>query len=281
MPDTLAKIPAPPRKRKPITAEAAPLKKTVATKPKSKTVYPVITYACLQFNLEITPSDISLFREAVLRCIPDDAERTVFSNETVDEKGKKKNITRYPLVQFRVRDGYAAIWAMQDAVALAGKFAQEYKKHFAWRHKPYALKLMENTSQESNYPVRMFNPALTLRPVVYHLYYYIPFTNAGKNKNYDWIKNNQNLPDTAKTKKIEQLMTNHLCSFIHYADGFIPKQKIKLTILDKKLLEHVTFDGRKHMAYDIRYTVNLYLPDYIGLGNKCSHGFGWQRLEKA
>lgn len=281
MPTTLAKIPAPPRKRQPIAAEATPIKKAAAAAKPKKTVYPVITYTCLQFNLKITPSEISLFREAVLRCISDDAERAIFSNETADDKGRQKNIVRYPIVQFRVRDGYAVIWAMQDAVALVGKFVREYKKHFVWRHNPFALQVMDNASvQESNYPMRLFNPKLTIRPVVYHVYYYIPFTNAGKNKNFDWIKENKNLADTAKTRKIEELMTNHLCSFIHYAGGFIPKQKIKLTILDKKLLEHVTFDGRKHMAYDIRYTVNLYLPDFIGIGNKCSHGFGWQRLEK-
>jgi hypothetical protein len=279
MAQAIAKIPAPPRKRKPITTETTPLKKAVVGK--TKTTYPVITYTCLQFNLKITPSDIGLWREEVLKCIPDAQEREIFSNETKDANGRQRNIVRYPLVQFRVRDGYAVIWAMQGAVALVGKFVHQYKKNFTWRRKAYDLKVMDNAStQESNYPIRMFNSKLVIRPVVYRLNYYIPFTNAGKNKNYDWIKNNSNLPDTAKTKKIEELMTNHLCSVIHYAGGFIPKQKIKLTIIDKKLLEHVTFDGRKHLAYDIRYTVNLYLPDFIALGNKCSHGFGWQRLEK-
>ena len=60
----------------------------------------------------------------------------------------------------------------------------------------------------------------------------------------------------------------------------IPKQKIKLTILDKKLLEGVNFKGREHPAYEIRYTVNLNMPQFIAIGNKCSHGFGWQRQEE-
>ena len=273
----IAKTPAAPKTRKVKSVSITP---TVTAKPK-KTAYPVITYSCLQLNLKISASEISDFREAILRCIADDEERQVFSNETTDEHGKQKNIVQYPLVQYRVRNGYAVLWAMQGAVALVEKFMEAYKSNFTWRHKPYALSIMKDASVlGSNYPVRLFNPALAIRPVVYHLYYYIPYTNAGKNKNYDWIKNNQNLPDTAKTKKLEQLMTNHLCSFLHYAGGFIPKKKIKLTILDKKPLDHVTFDGRGHIAYDIRYTVNLYLPDYIGIGNKCSHGFGWQRLEK-
>ena len=271
-------------KRKRTSKKTIPLAASLpeAPPPRSKSIYPVINYTCLQFNLRLIPSEISLFRQEVLRCITDDADRVVFSNETTDANGKQKNIVHYPMVQFRVRDGFAAIWAMQNAVGLVARFVAKFKNSFLWQGKPFHLQVTDHASlPQGNYPIHLFNPKLVLKPVVYQLFYYLPFTNAGKNKNYDWIKENHNLPDVEKTHKIEQLLTNHLCSFIHYAGGFIPKQKIKLTIIDKKPLDNVSFDGRKHIAYNIRYTVNVYLPDFIGLGNKCSHGFGWQKLEQS
>lgn len=247
-------------------------------KTKQKTVYPKINSILIEFNLELQPWQIHDFREAILRCISNPDEKEVFSNERW-EKDSKKTIVRYPLVQFRTRNGHAAIWAMQGAVPLLHKFMEQYKKGFAWQGKKFPLLIAQLPIETKNYAVKIFNPKLRVNPVVYHLYYYIPFINGNKNRNYDWFKDNRNLPDIEKTRKLQELMTSHICSFIHYSGGFIPKEKIKLIILDKKLLENVSFEGREHAAYEIRYTVNVNLPDFIGIGNKCSHGFGWQRLE--
>lgn len=244
-----------------------------------KTIPPVITSLYVEFNLKLHESRIHFFREEVLACIPNKKEREIFSNETVDESGKQKNIMQYPMVQFRVRKGYATLWAMQAAVPAVEKFIHKYSANFKWRGQPFLLQTTKH-EKDNNYTVKVFNPALHLQPVVYRLYAYIPFTNSGSSKNYDWLKDNRNLPDVEKTKKMEQLLTNHLCSFIHYSGGFIDKKKIKLCILDKMPLQKIMFKGQEYAAYNLRYTVNLNLPDYIGVGNMCSHGFGWQRLEK-
>lgn len=244
-----------------------------------KAITPAVTTLYLQFNLQLHYSEISLFREAVLRCIPNQQEQEIFSNETIDKEGKKKNKFVYPLVQFRVRNGFAVLWAMQQAVPLVEKFLQQYSKQFKWGKRPFALQVQQR-EKENNYTVKLFNAKLRLQPVIYRLYAYIPFSNVGSTKNYTWLKENRNLPDVQKTKKMEQLLTNHLCSFIHFSGGFIPKEKIKLTILDKKPLSKIFYNGIEYAAFDLRYTVNLNLPDYIGLGNNPSHGFGWQRLEK-
>lgn len=253
--------------------------KTAATATKTKTTSPLVTSLFVQLNLPISYAQISLFREAVLRTIPNDDERAIFSNETVDKEGKRKNIFRYPQVQFRARKGYAVLWAVQAGVPLVEKFLQQYSRQFAWHNKPYLLQ-QQHFIKDNNFTIKTFNPKLRLQPVVYRLYAYLPFTNSGQTKNYTWLKENRNLPDIEKTEKLQQLMVNHLCSFIHYTGGYIDKKKIKLAILDKAPLTKVFFNDIEYAAFDIRYTVNLTLPDYLGLGNICSHGFGWQRLEK-
>ncbi len=244
-----------------------------------KTISPVITSLYVEFNLKLHESQIHLFREEILACIPNKKEKEIFRNETTDETGRQKNIMQYPLVQFRVRKGYAVLWALQAGVPAVEKFIHKYSGHFKWRGQPFLLKVV-NREKENKTEVKVFNPALQMQLVVYRLYAYIPFTNSGSSKNYDWLKENRNLPDIEKTKKMEQLLTNHLCSFIHYSSGFIDKKKIKLCILDKTPLQKIMFKGQEYAAYNLRYTVNLNLPDYIGLGNMHSHGFGWQRLER-
>lgn len=255
------------------------MKANVLASATAKTVNPLVTTLYVQFNLPLNYGQISLFREEVLRCIPNDGEREVFSNETTDAAGRQKNMFRYPAIQFRVRNGLAVLWAMQNGVPLLEKFLQQYSRTFTWLHKPFNLQQVQHI-KDNNYPVKAFNPKMRLLPVVYRLHTYLPFTNAGPTKNYTWLKENRNLPDTEKTKKIEQLLVNHICSFIHFGGGYIDKKKIKLVILDKVPLTKVFYNNIEYAAFDIRYTVNLNLPDYIGLGNICSHGFGWQRLEK-
>lgn len=249
-----------------------------ATTPKTKTTYPVINTVLIEFSLMLRPDELHDFREAVLNCIPLPEEREIFSNENW-ESGSKKTIVRYPMVQFRQRNGHAAIWAMQTAIPVLYKFIHQYKQNFTWRNKKFQLHIAQLPIEENNFRIDIIkpNPLMPLR--VYHLFYYIPFINDNKNNNYDWYKQNRNLPDIEKTKKLEALLTAHICSFIHYAGGFISKQKIKLAILDKKLLKGVHFKSREYPAYEIRYTVNINLPSFIAIGNKCSHGFGWQIQE--
>ncbi|HNU16082.1 MAG TPA: CRISPR-associated endonuclease Cas6 [Chitinophagaceae bacterium] len=248
-------------------------------KGKTKTVYPLINSVLVEFSLKIGPHQIHDFREAVLKCIPNAAEREIFSNEKW-VGGAKKTIVRYPKIQYRERNGHAAIWAVQEGAALLIKFIQEYKHRFEWGEKKFSLNLLQLPEEIKNFTVKPVRRKAGEPLQVYHLYYYIPFINENPERNYDWYKASRNLPDTEKTKRLQELLTAHLCSFIHYTGGFIPKEKIKLTIVDKKLLEGVTFKGRIHAAYEIRYTVNLPLPPFIALGNKCSHGFGWQLMEQ-
>lgn len=254
------------------------LSRKATAKSKTKTTSPIINTVLAEFSLRIGHNQIHDFREAVLHCIPGEKEREIFSNEKYED-GVKKTIVRYPKIQFRERNGHAAIWAMQEGVPLLYRFIQEYKGRFKWSGKKFDLNLAQLPVETKDFAVKTFRQKTTEPLQVHHLYYYIPFINENPNRNYDWYRDSRNLPDMEKTKKLEELLTSHLCSFIHYAGGHIPREKIKVTILDKKLLGGATFKGRPHAAYEIRYTVNLRLPDFIAVGNKCSHGFGWQRKE--
>jgi hypothetical protein len=248
----------------------------------TKTKNPSTTSFLVQFNLPLTNSQLANFRQAVLSCIESDTEREIWSNEAEDKEGKTVYHSGYPLIQFRCHQKMAAIFAIQAGVPLVEKFVQQYanrqqknNKHFSWQGRPYQLQqtLLE---KENNFTIKTFAAKLRPQPVVYRLHTWLPLNK----ENYAWWKQNRNLPDTSKTKRLEQLLINHLATVITATGGHIPKQKIKLTILDKDRLKQVNYKDTGQVAYDIRYTVNLQLPQYIGLGNHPAFGFGWQRLEK-
>jgi|GEM_PF-1851142 len=241
---------------------------------------PAINALWLQFNLPLRHGDIKYFREAVLACLPATAKK-IASNEEAGENGKAKQLSRYPQIQFRSYRGRAAIFALQEGVAVMEKFIQQYagaqsKKIFHWQHAPFPLRVLIK-EKENNSAVRHFNSKLRNELLVYKLHTWLPFNR----ENYEnWWKPNRNKPDTAKTKKLEELLVSHLCTLIHFTGGFIPKKKIKLSILDKDRLKKVFYKEEGQVAFDLRYTVNLELPQYIGLGNHSAFGFGWQTKEE-
>lgn len=248
----------------------------------TKTLHPTINSLLIIFNLPLTNGKVHQFRQDVLNCIPDAEEREIWSNEAADKNGKAKRKDTYPLIQFRCHEHQAALFALQAGVPLVEKFLETYcnpgkknRKPFFVNNDKFFLEVQYRDSKD-NFIVKPFNPKLRTHPVIYRLHTWLPFSSS----NYEWWKANRNEPDTVKTKKLEQLLVSHLCTFIHYTGGFIPRQKIKLTVLDKDRLKQVIYKDIGQVAFDIRYTVNLQLPQYIGLGNHPSHGFGWQRLEK-
>lgn len=251
---------------------------TTAVQPAKKTIHPRLSTLLVVFNLPLRHAQIRLFRQAVLQGIENDAEREMFSNEAHTPGGVKR-LTTYPLIQFRQHEGYAALFALQAGVPQLEKFVQQFAharkpQPISWKGRPFALQVVKR-ERENMFEVKPFNPALRPVPVVYRLHTWLPFSKD----NYNWWKENRNLPDSDKTKKLEQLLVSHLCSFIFYTGGHIPRAKIKLRILDKDRLKQVFFKDIGQVAYDIRYTVNLQLPPWIGLGNHPGQGFGWQRPE--
>jgi len=258
------------------------LTKTTEKKTTSKTVSSTVTSLWVVFNLPLHYGDIQLFREAILHCIKEDQERIIVSNED-DRKGdKEKNISTYPVVQFRCHQQKAAIFAIKQGVHIIEKFLLQYchadkrkTNPFPWNGDKWHLQDVIK-EKENNFEVKLVNPKLRIKPVVYRLHAWLPFS---KDNYENWWKPNRNLSDTEKTKKLEQILTGHLCAFIQHTGGYIPRHKFKLSILDKDRLKKIFYKEVGQVAFDIRYTVNLLLPERIGLGNHPAFGFGWQKLE--
>ena len=132
-----------------------------------------------------------------------------------------------------------------------------------------------NPPKENKFALRVFSPKFRTETVVYRLQTWLPMNK----ENYALWKVNRKAPDIHKTAKLQEILISHICAFISASGNFIPKQRIKLIILDKDRLKKVFFKDIGVVAFDLRYTVNLELPSFIGLGNHPAFGYGWQRLE--
>ena len=254
-------------------------KKTIAR----KTALPAVNSLWVVFDLPLNHGQTGEFREAVLHCISSHADQLVAGNKQTDADGNMVYSSAHPLLQFRCHRHRAAVFALGRAVPVVERFLEQYcqgpgkGRLFPWRGRSLSLGMPLVREKEHGFAVRLVNPKLLLQPLVYRLHTWLPLNR----ENYEqWWKPNRNLADTEKTKKLEALLTGHLCAFVESQGGFIPRKKIKLTILDKDRLKKVFFKEEGLVAYDIRYTVNLHLPPYIGLGNHPAFGYGWQRPEK-
>lgn len=259
-------------------ATVTKIKKT----PTRKTTEPTVCSLWVVWNLPLRQSQIEDFREAFLHCISDRNDNLVAANKKTNKDGQETYSSAYPLMQFRCHRHHAALFAMGRAVPVLEKFLEQYcnpvpgkSKLFPWNGQSIQLQTLLR-EKENGFQVKLFNAKLRPKPLVYRLHTWLPFSKF----NYEnWWKPNRNKPDTEKTKKLEELLTGHLCAFLQSQGGFIPRKKIKLRILDKDRLKKIFYKNEGQVAFDIRYTVNLHLPQHIGLGNHPAFGFGWQRME--
>jgi len=79
--------------------------------------------------------------------------------------------------------------------------------------------------------------------------------------------------DRERIKFLERVMTGNILSFAKGIKWNI-EQKIKLTIGHLPQQHSFNFKDHKMIGFNLNFTTNIILPDFIGLGKSVSRGFG-------
>jgi hypothetical protein len=61
--------------------------------------------------------------------------------------------------------------------------------------------------------------------------------------------------------------------------GWQIQKKVEISILDLSSVKWVPSKGIQHMAFDVQFSSNVFLPKHLGLGRKVAVGFGCVRPE--
>ena len=191
-----------------------------------------------------------------------------------DEEGK--NVFGFPLIQFRVHMGHAAVFAINDGAAAIEKLV----KKKGWRV----------LSREVNHDFPLAKLA-GKKMMFYRMYRWIPmderyFPSPAINQLLDdndampVIPWNQQFMDE-KVKTLEGILVTNIIEFAQKAEWRISKNKsLRVRLQDIHHINTVKLYGRDVLAFDITYAANIALPDHLGLGRGKSLGYGWQRLSE-
>lgn len=204
-------------------------------------------------NVPLDFSEISAFRRAFNDYI--DWQHPIFHNHTDD----RKEIYRYPLVQYRCQHGVAVLFGINEGVEYLRKLFLSDLLPIEWRKN---LKIEENETEL----------ALLEKKQSYYLYRFLPMNT----EYYEQWRKMDSLIERAAL--LEKLTTNHLLNFCKEM-GFWIKDKgliVSLKRMDKRPMVEWEASGEKmrFLCFDITIETNLRLPQGIGLGKGKGKGFG-------
>ena len=169
---------------------------------------------------------------------------------------------RYPVVQYRVYKGNAAVFLLNDGIETIQKTFAQQVWQINWQGNPRPILI--NDFQANQYQLSMLT-----RPRTYQLYRWL----ALQGENYQRWEQCQGLAE--RIQLLERILTGNLITFAKGMGWTVPAP-IELRIQLLQQTQFVYYHGKKMLAFNLSYQANVSLPPLIALGKGVSHGFGWQ-----
>ncbi len=206
------------------------------------------------FNSTIEAYEIPAFRAGV-------AEKVGFENVLFhNHKNDDEFIYNYPLIQYMRVGRKPSILCIEDGV-------EEIYKLFIHKNWNINMAGRDLVMEVSSLNLKDY----TLRITKDRLHYRISNWLALNQTNYKEFEGIESLTD--RIEKLERILAANILSFAKGIEWVIEKPiEIKITKLSPfKLLK---YKGVLLSGFDAEFTVNVFLPNYMGLGKGVSHGFG-------
>ena len=170
---------------------------------------------------------------------------------------------RYPLIQYRVQQGKAAIFALNDGVQALQQVLATSDWNVNWNGQKRHLQIEELRTKTHQLEVQKTAEA-------YKLYDWI----ALNQENYEEWQNCANL--VQRIQLLERLLRNHLMVFCYGMD-WKPTQKVEVSIQNIEEMYALDLYDARVLAFTIEFKTNLTLPPYVALRQSSSQGFGKTR----
>lgn len=226
----------------------------------------------LTLNLKIKPNQIRNFRAAILELTG--IEKDVFHNRKNDSEQWGNPIERYPKIQYRIQDGYAQIWAMNEGAKALKKLIKNHCiKGLNLMDVEQDVAILQHTEVDA--PQATFSK----QKKCYIIKKWIPFND----EKYETYKQAANFKE--RLKLLEQLLLNEIILFSYAAQWTLKStEKIKVEINDIHTIskaKYTTYNKennkrieRNYRAYTLSFWCNATLPENIALGRHKSVGYG-------
>ena len=217
-----------------------------------------ITTLALTFRLPIYPRQIPAWRGAFIEMAGWEADLLHNHQNNEDAQGF---IYRYPLVQYRVRNGLASIFALNEGIEAVQQVLFSKKWEVNWRGRPTGL-IIDNQPERQSYTLEL---GPTRR---YHIHQYLAL-NA---ENYHQWQQCAGLIERARL--LERVLRGHLLSCM-WGLGWKGTEQVQVQVQEIRRSKPLPYHGQELLAFELIFDTNVDLPPGIAIGKAVSHGFGW------
>lgn len=223
----------------------------------------------ITFDLPLFPRELPQFRGAIAEAAGwehdlfhnHDNNPDLFNLKTVSLESSNLHY-RYPLIQYRIKDRKAALFALQEGVDPLRRFLLGAPDTLYMGGKLVPLRMIH--LEEKEHPLRMLP-----HPNTYKLFKWLPLNGDNYEK---WLQCHSL---SERIALLERVLASHIISFAKGVGWRLP-ERLEVHLQHIQQVQQVSCHGNPMLAFNIIYTANIQLPPYLALGKAVSHGFGWQ-----
>lgn len=211
------------------------------------------------FQTKIQPWELPKFRGAMAHKVG--LEHEWFHNHKNQGEGKGKEFHyRYPLIQYKLHQGRPMLLCLDTGVEEA---------HHFFSQPDWSLRIGKEQHDMRIHRLQLhaFQMRMLSKPTPYRIHNYLAL-NSDNFKAFLACKG-----EIQRLQLVERILKQHL---LRFADGIaweLPDQ-IELSITKLYERKRISFKGIKKAAFNFDFECNLFIPDFVGLGQGSTLGFG-------
>lgn len=207
----------------------------------------------VQFENEIQPWEVPSFRGAVIATAG--KQHILFHNHKDD-----KYLYSYPLIQYKQINRKPMLMSIDQGIEEIHHFFEKMQLGILLGDRPYELKIDQLNMNQ--FTMQVWDKMWDFR---------IQNWLALNKENYEKYQAHGTMID--KIQHLESTLKGNILSFAKGIDWSIDKE-IKLQIKNMHEPRTISYKGNKLSAFNLVFSTNVFLPNYIGLGKGASSGFG-------
>ncbi len=208
----------------------------------------------VQFDDSLASWQVPAFRGAVIEKVG--RENLLFHQHNSDNG----LIYQYPVIQYKSIQ-------QKPSLLCIGEGVDEIHKFFGLRN--WDVTINGEKHQLKIHRLDLNNFTINIWEKQFH--YSIRNWLALNAENYQRYQSTGSL--TERVALLERLLKGNILSFAKGIEWRIERE-IKLQIQELKGEKVIRYKGIPLIAFDVYFTCNIFLPNYLGLGKSASHGFG-------
>lgn len=215
-----------------------------------------IRYLTIRFDASIDRNELSAFRGAIATAVGPD--HTLFHNH--DEQGPGGYAYRYPAIQYKRIGRNPLLVCVEAGVDEIHQLFQRPSWQLDLNGRPLTLavadlRLQQYTLQAWEHSFRFeLRDWLALNDANYARYLHTP-------------------DELDRLELLERILTGNILSMAKGLGWHIDRP-VKVRIHDCSPIRWLYYKGQRLAGFDLEFSTNVFLPDWIGLGKGVSLGFG-------